>query len=69
MPNANWKPWWDKPNDYLIFEDREEFIRGALGYKPNNKQNMMVALLSAGYVNGKFAQSQSLGKRSNAKAD
>ncbi len=65
MPNNEWKPWWERVNDYLLLEEREEFTRGAMAYRPNNKQDIMISLLGAGYINGKFAKPESIGKKSS----
>lgn len=57
-------PWWDRVNDYYLFDERNEFARGAIAYRPNNQQDMMLALISAGYVNNIFAAPKShTGKR------
>jgi hypothetical protein len=63
MSEKNFNPWWKHVNDYLQFEDREEFLRGAMGYRPNNKQEAMLGLLLAGYVNQKFDIPKSLGSK------
>lgn len=49
-------PWWERVNDYLQFDERDEFIRGALGFRPNNKQEIIVGMLTAGYVRNTFAK-------------
>jgi hypothetical protein len=62
------KPWWERVNDYYLFEERENFTRGALGYQPNNKQEEMFAQLMAGNINRKHSIPKSLGKQSNEKS-
>jgi hypothetical protein len=58
------KPWWDRVNDYYLLDERKEFARGAIGFRPNNKQDAMIAQISAGYVNNVFAAPKShAGKR------
>lgn len=63
MNAKDFKPWWDKVNNYQNFDERKEFVRGATGVRVNNRQEEIVALYAAGYVNGKFAQPKSLGKK------
>jgi hypothetical protein len=67
MSEKNFNPWWKHVNDYLQFEDREEFLRGAMGYRPNNKQEAMLGLLLAGYVNQKFDIPKSLGSKDDSR--
>jgi hypothetical protein len=58
------KPWWERVNDYYLFEEREEFVRGATAYQPNNRQEAMVAQLLSGYVsNSKQQIPQSIGSK------
>jgi hypothetical protein len=59
MSSQEFTPWWKKVNDYLSFEEREEFLRGAGGFRPNLKQEIYLGALSAGYVNQKFEKPQS----------
>lgn len=59
----DFKPWWEKVNDFYLFEEREEFMRGAVGFRPNNRQEAMIAQIMAGYVNQKHKQPKSLGKK------
>ena len=56
------KPWWKRVNEYQIFNEREQFMQGAFGYRPNNRQEALMAMYAAGYVNKTFAQPKSLGK-------
>ena len=63
MSDQNFNPWWKHVNDYLQFEERQEFLRGAMGYRPNNKQDAMFGLLLAGYTNQKFEIPKSLGSK------
>lgn len=67
MSEKNFNPWWKHVNDYLQFEDREEFLRGAMGYRPNNKQEAMLGLLLAGYTNQKFDIPKSLGSKNDSR--
>jgi hypothetical protein len=63
MSSANWKPWWEKVADYDTAHEREEFMRGVAGFRPSNRQAMIVGLV-AGYVGGKAATySQLKGKK------
>jgi len=58
------KPWWERVNDYYLFEERDEFVRGATDYQPNNRQEAMVAQLLAGYVpNSKQQTPQPIGRK------
>jgi hypothetical protein len=61
MSDQNFNPWWKHVNDYLQFEERQEFLRGAMGYRPNNKQDAMLGMLLAGYTNQKFEIPKALG--------
>jgi hypothetical protein len=54
MSSKDFKPWWEKVNNYLEFQERDEFVVGVSGYRPNNKQEALMGLLLAGYVNNKF---------------
>ena len=65
MSDKDFNPWWKHVNDYLDFHEREEFVRGAKGYRPNNRQESMMYLLVAGYTNQKFNIPKSLGKNSH----
>lgn len=58
------RPWWERVNDYYLFEERKEFVRGANAYQPNNRQEAMVAQLLAGYVSDSRQQiPQSIGSK------
>jgi hypothetical protein len=58
------KPWWERVNDYYLLDEREEFVRGATAYQPNNRQEAMVAQLLSGYVsNSKQQIPQSIGSK------
>lgn len=61
-------PWWERVNDYYLFDERENFVRGALGYKPNNKQEELIAQIVAGNINSRYSIPQPLGKQSNEKS-
>ena len=68
MSSPEFQPWWEKVNDFLSFEERQEFLRGASGYRPNNQQEVLFGMLKKGYVNNKFEKPQShTGKQSNAR--
>jgi hypothetical protein len=65
MSSQKFNPWWKKVNDYLSFEERQEFKKGVSGYRPNNSQEVLLGMLSSGYVNNKFEKPQShSGKKS-----
>lgn len=59
MSSPVFTPWWKKVNDYLSFEERQEFLQGANGLRPNLAQDILLGNLSAGYVNNKFEKPQS----------
>ena len=61
--SSNYSPWYKKVNDYLDFEEREQFLRGAFGFRPNIKFEAIMSNLSSGYVNNKFEKAQPIGKR------
>ena len=63
----NVNPWWERVNDYYLFEERENFVRGALGYRPNNRTEEMFSQLLAGNIKSKYSVPQSLGKQNNEK--
>ncbi len=65
MSDKDFNPWWKRPNDFQQFDERNEFIRGAMGYRPNNKQEAMFGMMIAGYTNQKFDTPQAIGKTSN----
>lgn len=67
MSDQKFNPWWKRVNEYLQFEEKEEFLRGAMGYRPNNKQEAMLGLLLAGYVNQKFDIPKSLGSKDDTR--
>jgi len=60
-PKNTWQPWWERPNDYYGFDERKEFIAGAttVGYRPNNRQEAMVAQIAAGYIRNVFSTPKS----------
>ena len=66
---TNNEPWWEKPNKYMGFETRDEFITGAasLGYRVNSKQESLMALIAAGYVRNSFSIPKSHSGGSNEK--
>jgi len=57
------KPWWDRINEYQLFDERKEFMQGVMGFRPSNRQEAMMAQIIAGYVRSEFAQPKSLGKK------
>lgn len=59
MSSQDFTPWWKRVNHYLSFEERKEFAQGALGTKPNLPLNIMMGMLSSGYVNNSFEKPQS----------
>lgn len=67
MSDQNFNPWWKRVNEYLQFEDKDEFLRGAMGYRPNNTQEAMLGLLLAGYTNQKFDIPKSLGSKDDTR--
>ena len=67
MSDQNFNPWWKRVNEYLQFEEKDEFLRGAMGYRPNNKQEAMLGLLLAGYTNQKFDIPKSLGSKDDTR--
>lgn len=57
--SKEWKPWWEKVSDFDTFQEKEQFIRGIAGAKPdNNKASTILFGLVAGYLGGKAAQSK-----------
>lgn len=65
MSSRDFKPWWERANNFYGFDERKEFKAGAttVGYRPNNRQEAMLAQLNAGYVNDVFAHPDSLRKK------
>jgi hypothetical protein len=59
MSSQDFTPWWKKVNNYLSFEERKEFTQGANGIRPNMPLNIMMGMLSSGYINNKFEKPQS----------
>lgn len=59
MSSQDSKPWWEKVNDYLQFDERQEFVRGARSLRPNNSFEVIMGMLKSGYVNDKFEKPQS----------
>ena len=57
--SSPFKPWWEKVNDYMSFQERQEFLRGAGGYMPNAQHDILMGVLKAGYVNNTFEKPQS----------
>jgi len=56
MSIQEFRPWWERVNDYYIFHEKDEFVRGATSYRPNNRQEAMVAQLLTGYVSDRTPQ-------------
>jgi hypothetical protein len=67
MSSPKFTPWWKKVNDYLSFEERKEFVQGANGLRPNLPTDVLMGLLSSGYVNNKFEKPQSYTGKSSEK--
>jgi hypothetical protein len=59
MTSPEFTPWWEKPNEFLRFDEREEFRQGIKGVRPNIRQEMLFNMISAGYVNNKFEKPES----------
>lgn len=59
MSSQDFNPWWKKVNNYLNFQEIEEFKKGISGYRPNNSMETLFGMLSSGYVNNKFEKPQS----------
>jgi hypothetical protein len=69
MSSPEFKPWWNRVNEYLNFQEIEEFKKGVSGYRPNNAQETLIGMLSAGYVRNSFETPKShTGKKSNGRA-
>lgn len=66
--SKDFNPWWKKVNDYLVLEELKEFQRGAGGYRPNNRQEAMMGLLTSGYVNKTFAKVDSFKGKKQSEA-
>lgn len=67
MSEKDFSPWWNKVNNYQNFDERQEFLRGAMGYRPNNRHEAMMAMYAAGYVNQKFNIPKSLGTSNDSR--
>lgn len=50
MRPADFKPWWERPNEYLSFDRRDEFVRGAAAYMPSQDFDIVMGMMKAGYV-------------------
>lgn len=59
MSSPEFKPWWTKVNDYLALEEKQQFLQGANGIRPNLRHDVLMGMLSAGYINNKFEKPQS----------
>jgi hypothetical protein len=59
MSSPEFKPWWTKVNQYLDFQERTEFVQGAKGLNPNLPHDILMGMLSTGYINNKFEKPQS----------
>jgi hypothetical protein len=59
MSSQDFTPWWKRVNDYISFEERKEFTQGANGLRPNLPLNVMMGMLSSGYVNDSFEKPRS----------
>ena len=49
-----YKPWYERAAELNGKDEVEEFMRGAFGYRPKDKQPIITGLI-AGYVGGKVA--------------
>jgi hypothetical protein len=57
MPrNSEYRFWWEKVADYDSKEERENFIKGVMGAKPQQNAQIVQAVI-AGYVAGRIAKS------------
>lgn len=59
MSPKDFTPWWKEVNSFLSFEERREFTQGANGIRPNLPLDVMMGMLSSGYVNNSFEKPQS----------
>jgi hypothetical protein len=59
MSSPEFKPWWTKVNEYLAFQEKQQFTQGANGLNPNLRHDVLMGMLSAGYMNDKFERPQS----------
>lgn len=57
--DSKFNPWWKRVNDYLVFQEKEEFLRGAAAYRPNNRQEAMFSQIISGYVRNVHQQPKS----------
>ena len=67
MSSPKFTPWWEKVNDFNSIEERKEFTQGANGLRPNLPIDIMMGVLSAGYVNNKFEKPLPYTGKSNEK--
>jgi hypothetical protein len=66
MSPKDFTPWWKEVNNFLSFEERKEFTQGSNGIRPNLPLDVMIGVLSSGYVKNSFEKPQSYtGKRSD----
>lgn len=59
MASNEFKPWWEKVNDFQNFQELEEFKRGALGYRPGNAADIMVSMITNNWVRTEFEKPES----------
>lgn len=48
------KPWWEKMTELSTPAEKEEFLKGIGGAKPNSGSGILYAII-AGYVGGRIA--------------
>jgi hypothetical protein len=54
ISNKDFKPWWEKVNDFQNFSELDEFKRGAMGYRPSNPSDIILGIMRSGWVRTKF---------------
>jgi hypothetical protein len=59
VSNRDFKPWWEKVNDFQNFHELDEFKRGAVGYRPNSAAEIVVNLVRENWVRTKFEKPES----------
>ena len=50
--SKEWKPWWAKTLDFDTVQEKEEFLKGAFGPRPVQKDAVITGII-AGYVGGR----------------
>lgn len=59
MSSQDFRPWWEKPNEFIRFDERGEFLQGVQGVRPNIRQEAMFGMITAGYVRNTFEKPES----------